>query len=140
MGINVKLLWLLTIFLLAAAGVYWLWSAESTVNHEPEWAGSIAISLSAVLCAFIGFYLGRVHKAQGAELPEDREHAEIDDGDPELGFFSPWSWWPIALAGSAAIVFLGLAAGFWLCFIGVAFALVSLVGWVFEYYRGNFAR
>ncbi|PDQ35317.1 MAG: cytochrome c oxidase subunit IV [Candidatus Lumbricidophila eiseniae] len=140
MGINVKLLWLLTIFLLAAAGVYWLWSAESTVNREPEWAGSIAISLSAVLCAFIGFYLGRVHKAQGAELPGDREHAEIDDGDSELGFFSPWSWWPIALAGSAAIVFLGLAAGFWLCFIGVAFALVSLVGWVFEYYRGNFAR
>ena len=54
----------------------------------------------AVLSAFIAFYLGRVHREQGAELPEDRLDANIDDGDAELGFFSPWSWWPIMLAAS----------------------------------------
>ena len=43
----------------------------------------------------IAFYLGRVHNAQGGELPEDILTSDIDDGDPELGEFSPWSWWPI---------------------------------------------
>ncbi|WEK62914.1 MAG: cytochrome c oxidase subunit 4 [Candidatus Microbacterium colombiense] len=35
----------------------------------------------------------------------------MDDGDPELGEFSPWSWWPIVLAGSAAVFVVGLAVG-----------------------------
>jgi hypothetical protein len=34
----------------------------------------------------------------------------------------------------------GLAVGFWIAYIGVAFALICLVGWVYEYYRGYFAR
>ena len=89
---------------------------------------------------FIAFYLGRVHSAQGGELPEDRLDANIDDGDPESGFFSPWSWWPIMLAGSAALLFLGLAVGIWICFIAVGIGLIALVGWVYEYYRGLFAR
>ena len=44
------------------------------------------------------------------------------------------------LAGGAALGFLGLAVGFWITFIGVAVVVVALVGWVYEYYRGNFAR
>jgi hypothetical protein len=105
-----------------------------------EPAGTVALTLTTVLAAFIAFYLGRVHSAQGAELPEDRIDANIDDGDAELGFFSPWSWWPILLAGAAALGFLGLAVGFWITFIAVPLVLVALVGWVYEYYRGNFAR
>ncbi len=46
----------------------------------------------------------------------------------------------MALSAAAALVMLGLAVGFWICFIGVAFALVCIVGWVYEYYRGYFAR
>jgi hypothetical protein len=30
--------------------------------------------------------------------------------------------------------------GFWICFIAGALTLVAIVGWVFEYYRGYFAR
>ena len=52
----------------------------------------------------IAFYLGRVHRAQGGELPEDRLDANIDDGDAEQGHFSPWSWWPIMLASAAALM------------------------------------
>ncbi|MFK4729318.1 cytochrome c oxidase subunit 4 [Agromyces mediolanus] len=142
MRANVVLFWILAVFLAAIAAVYGVWTAASgiEVNGGPEWAGTIAISLAAILSAFIAFYLGRVHKAQGAELPEDRLDANIDDGDPELGFFSPWSWWPIVLAGAAALGFLGLAVGFWISFIAVPLVLISLVGWVYEYYRGNFAR
>ena len=69
--------------------------------------------LAAILSAFIAFYVGRSHAAQGGELPEDRLDANIDDGDPELGHFSPWSWWPVSLAFGAGLVILGLAVGFW---------------------------
>ncbi|WP_308796309.1 cytochrome c oxidase subunit 4 [Agromyces silvae] len=142
MRANVVLFWLLAVFFLIAAGIYTFWSWVS--GMEPvtgiEWVGTVAITLSAVLSAFIAFYLGRVHKAQGGQLPEDRLDANIDDGDPELGFFSPWSWWPICLAAGAALAFLGLAVGFWIAYIAVPIALISLVGWVYEYYRGNFAR
>ena len=143
MRANVNLFWILTVFLLIVAGVYIGWSwADNVANglNHPEWAGTVAISLTAVLSAFIAFYLGRVHKAQGAELPEDRLDANIDDGDAELGFFSPWSWWPIVLAGAAALMFLGLAIGFWISYIAVGLGVIALVGWVYEYYRGNFAR
>jgi hypothetical protein len=141
MRANVVLFWLLAIFFLIAAVIYTLWSYLAGVDdHLIEWVGTVAITLSGVLSAFIAFYLGRVHKAQGGQLPEDRLDANIDDGDPELGFFSPWSWWPITLAAGAALAFLGLAVGFWIAYIAVPIAVISLVGWVYEYYRGNFAR
>lgn len=140
MRANVILFWILFVFFALAAMVYayWTWIDELQAGIEP--AGTVALTLTAVLAAFIAFYLGRVHKAQGDELPEDRLDANIDDGDPELGFFSPWSWWPITLAAAAALGFLSLAVGWWMFPIAFVVFLVAIVGWVYEYYRGNFAR
>ncbi|GAA1755893.1 cytochrome c oxidase subunit 4 [Agromyces humatus] len=140
MRANVNLFWILTGFFGITAVAYGFWTAADEGDPGIEWAGTIAVSLAGVLSAFIAFYLGRVHKAQGAELPEDRLDANIDDGDAELGFFSPWSWWPVTLAAAAALAFLGLAIGPWITFVAVPLAIVALVGWVYEYYRGNFAR
>ncbi|WP_230006844.1 cytochrome c oxidase subunit 4, partial [Microbacterium sp. Bi128] len=61
-------------------------------------------------------------------------------GDPEMGEFSPWSWWPIILAGSAAIAVIGLAVGSWLVPVAFVIFVIAIVGWVYEYYRGYFAR
>ncbi|SMH39901.1 Cytochrome c oxidase subunit IV [Rathayibacter oskolensis] len=138
MRANTNIFWILSGFFLLADIVYVVWSLLDT--GQVEWVGGVGIFLSAVLGAFIAFYVGRVHKAQGAELPEDRLDADIDDGDPELGFFSPWSWWPLILGGSAALGFLGLAVGFWITYIAVGLFLVAIAGWVYEYYRGYFAR
>lgn len=135
---NLRIFWVLTGFFLAASITYIIWA--SVVDGRIEWAGTVAMVLSAALSGFIAFYLTISHKAQGGELPEDRLDADIDDGDSELGHYSPWSWWPIFLAGALALTFLGLAVGTWLSFIGVPLVVVGLVGWVFEYYRGNFAR
>jgi hypothetical protein len=33
-----------------------------------------------------------------------------------------------------------VAIGFWISAIGLAFTIVTLFGWVYEYYRGYFAR
>lgn len=148
---NVVLFWTLCVFFLIATVLYIVWSALfatsgiSTVavgadGGHVEWVGGIALALCAIMFAFLAFYVGKSYQSQGGELPEDRLDANIDDGDPELGHFSPWSWWPIVLAGAVALVALGLAVGFWIVPIGAVFLLISLVGWVYEYYRGNFSH
>jgi hypothetical protein len=150
MGTNAKLFWILAGFFFLADIVYIIWSllaASASSATQPtitgdgvEWVGAVAIGLTGALSVLIAFYLTRLHRAQGGELPEDRLDANIDDGDAEQGHFSPWSWWPLMLASGTAMVFLGLAIGPWVAFIGVSIALVSVVGWVYEYYRGYFAR
>lgn len=145
MGTNVRMFWILTGFFGFVTVLYIVWSLLGSDPALPlidriEWVGAIAIGLCGVLFAFLAFYLGRVHGSQGGELPEDRLDAAIDDGDAEQGHFSPWSWWPIVLGASAAVTVLGLAIGAWIAFIGVAVLIVALVGWVYEYYRGYFAR
>jgi len=138
MKTNVNVFWILFGFFALLTAAYTVWSIIDTT--EVEWVGTIAIGLSAVLSAFIAFYLQLVNRSTGGLLPEDRLDADIDDGDPELGHFSPWSWWPMVLAASVGLVFLGLATGIWIVFYAVPLALLGLVGWVYEYYRGNFGR
>jgi uncharacterized membrane protein len=140
MKANINLYWILTVFFALLAAVYVVWSLLDPLQAEVEWVGTFGIALSGALVAFVAFYLAKVHKAQGGDLPEDRLDANIDDGDPELGFYSPWSWWPIMLAASAGLLFLGLAVGFWISYIAVGIGVISLVGWIYEYYRGMFAR
>jgi Cytochrome c oxidase subunit IV len=130
--------WILGIFFAASAALYIVWNI--IVYGHPEPVGTVALILSTVLGLFLAFYLQRSFNAQGGDLPEDRVDANVDDGDPEIGHFAPWSWWPVLLGASAAIVMVGLAIGFWICFIGVGLALICLIGWVFEFYRGYFAR
>lgn len=148
---NIVLYWTLSGFFLLCAVTYAIWSAVGAVSGvytiapgefggHIEPVGALALTLCSVLFAFIGFYVGKSYKSQGGELPEDRLDANIDDGDPELGHFSPWSWWPVLLAGASSLVMLGLAVGFWISFIGGVLLLVTVVGWVYEYYRGNFSH
>ena len=155
MNAQAKMLWILCGFFITADVIYVTWNiiqhnsgyvtqlagTEGGGQGSPvEWVGAFAIGLAAILSAFVAFYLGRTNKSVGGLLPEDRLDANIDDGDPEQGFFSPWSWWPIMLAAGGALLFMGIAIGIWIAFIGTAITLISLVGWVYEYYRGNFAR
>jgi hypothetical protein len=151
MGANTKLFWLLAGFFAVAAVVYTVWTYiynQQGLATDPtggqsgvvEWIGTIGLTLAAVASAFIAFYVSRTHRGQGGELPEDRVDANIDDGDAEQGFFSPWSWWPIYLAASASLLFLGVAVGAWIAIIGVAVGVIALVGWTYEYFRGYFGH
>ncbi|MFE2772699.1 cytochrome c oxidase subunit 4 [Microbacterium resistens] len=141
---NVILWWILTAFFALVGVVYTGWNILAHPDRELvmaiEWVGTVALFFTAFMSAMIAFYLDRTHRAQGGQLPEDILTADIDDGDPELGEFSPWSWWPIVLAGSAALGMIGLAVGQFLFPISIAIFVVAIVGWVYEYYRGNFAR
>jgi hypothetical protein len=141
MKANINLFWVLGAFFVLADIAYIIWSlVDQTHGGRIEWVGTLAIGLSGALAFFIGFFISKSYSAQGGELPEDRLDANIDDGEAEQGFFSPWSWWPIMLAASLALTFLGLAVGFWVAFIGAAVVVISVVGWVYEYYRGYFAH
>ena len=42
----------------------------------------------------VTLYLG-FHAARMDPRPEDRKDGEIADGAGELGFFPPYSWWPL---------------------------------------------
>lgn len=142
MRTNANLMWILGVFFWLSAAAYTLWVVlDADWNWaRVEWVGTVALVLSGILAFFLAYYIGRVHKFQGAELPQDLDDADIDDDDPELGHFSPWSWWPLVLGAGLAVVFLGLAAGFWVSFIGVPLTLIAIVGWTYEYYRNYFAR
>ena len=106
-------------------------------THEP--VGTVALLFTAGLAALPGFYpLFTGHRI--GERPEDRKDAEIGENAGELGFFSPQSFWPLVLAASVALVALGLAIGWWLVALGVGCLLLSILGFVFEYYRGEHAH
>lgn len=138
MKTTINLFWILFGFFVLLTVVYVVWSI---IDGDPvEWVGAVALGLSAILSGFIALYLQLVYRNQGGELAEDRLDADIDDGEAEQGFFSPWSWWPVALAAGAALVFLGLSISLWIVAYAVPLALLALVGWVYEYYRGNFGR
>ena len=136
---NVVILSLLGGYFLLSGIAYIVWNILA--GNEFEATGSIGLLLSAILAGFIAFFLNMVNRSQGGILlPEDQPTADIDDADPNIGHFSPWSWWPLVLGFSIGLAFLGLAVGFWIIFLAIPFVLVAITGWTYEYYRGNFGR
>jgi Cytochrome c oxidase subunit IV len=113
------------------AALYWF------LSHDP--VGTTALALSGALAFLIAFYVLYTSK-RVYPRPEDRPDAEVDEADPEYGFFSPHSWWPLGLALAAFLLVLGLIFAVWLIVFGVFLLIVTLVGWLFEYYRGAFAH
>ena len=115
----------IAVFLAAADVVYWFTSKDPT--------GTTALALGAGLGTLTGFYL--LFTARRIEpRPEDLDDADISDGAGELGFFSPYSWAPLWCGLAAATCFLGLVFGWWLFFMGAAFAIPAVGSMVFEYY------
>ena len=113
--------------------------AYGLVTGWNEPVGASALFLTSGLAIMIGAYLFYTARHIDAR-PEDNPYGEIAEGAGELGEFAPHSWWPLVTAGSAAILFAGVAIGWWLMLIGAAAAAIGVVGWVFEFYRGEHAH
>lgn len=137
---NIVIFGVVAAYFLLVAVVYTVWNL--IVHGRLEWAGSVALLLSAGLSGFISVFLALAYRKQGGELVEDLPESDVDDGDPEIGEFSPWSWWPLLLAFAVALFVLGLSIGqgFWLTFLALPLVPIGVVGWIYEYYRGHFAR
>ncbi|BDZ43320.1 putative cytochrome c oxidase polypeptide 4 [Paraoerskovia sediminicola] len=107
-----------------------------------EWTepvGPIALILTAALVAMIGSYLALTARRID-DRPEDDPDGLIEEGAGDQGVYSPWSWWPLAIGFAAAVLFASLAIGWWMFYIGAAIGVVALVGWVFEFSRGQHAH
>jgi hypothetical protein len=120
-----------SIFFLVVTPAYWFISGDHT--------GTTALVMTFLLVTLITFYLG-FHARRMEPRPEDRKEAEIAEGAGELGFFPPYSWWPLWCALCLATMVLGVAIGWWLFIIGAALGAVALSGLIFEYYRGVYAH
>lgn len=119
------------IFFLPLSAIYWF------LSRDP--IGTTALAMSAGLSIIVAFYVLYTAK-RVYPRPEDRSNAEIDEADPEYGFFSPNSWWPLMIGLGAFIIALGLIFAVWVIVFGVTFLLIALIGWLFEYYRRDFAQ
>jgi hypothetical protein len=121
-----------TIFFLLVTPAYWL------ITEDPT--GTAALVMTTLLAMLVAFYLG-FHASRMEPRPEDRIDAEIADGAGELGFFPPYSWWPLWCGLTLATIVFGMAMGqWWLAVVGAGFGVVALSGWVFEYYMGEHAH
>jgi Cytochrome c oxidase subunit IV len=126
--------WLFTgcaIFFGVADGFYWKLSNDHT--------GATALGFSVLLAGLIGFYI-LFHGRRLPLRPEDDTAGEIEQNTGELGFFSPHSWWPLFVGLAGALAAVGVAVGWWLFLIGMLAVLLSVIGFVFEYYRGHYAH
>lgn len=121
-------------FLFAIAYGLWAWIDSGRV----EVIGLTALILTGGLAFIVGSYFWFIARRIDPR-PEDRSDADIAEGAGELGFFSPGSYWPLAIAGAAGVAGFGIAfSEWWLVagsLIGVLFAVGGLL---FEYYtRGH---
>jgi len=119
------------IFFLLVTPTYWLFTEDPT--------GTSALVMTTLLAALVTFYLA-FHANRMDPRPEDLKEAEVVDGAGELGFFPPYSWSPLWCAMALATCVLGVVFGWWLFIIGVGAGSIALIGWVFEYYRGEHAH
>ncbi|MEX0173760.1 cytochrome c oxidase subunit 4 [Streptomyces sp. LMG1-1-1.1] len=128
MKIQGKMFIWLSVFILAMAILYGVWSKEPV--------GTTALFLAFGLSIMIGYYLAFTAKRVDAMAQDDKE-ADVADEAGEVGFFAPHSWQPLSLAVGGALAFLGVAMGWWILYFSAPLILVGLFGWVFEFYRGE---
>lgn len=119
------------IFLVFVTPLYWFMSND--------WTGTTALVMTFFLTAMVTFYLS-FHARRMDPRPEDRSDGDIADGAGELGFFPPYSWWPLWCSLCLVVMVLGVVFGWWLFVIGIFLGSIALSGWVFEYYRGEHAH
>ncbi len=120
------------VFFALVAPAYWFFAGDPT--------GTAALTMTALLTLLVTFYLG-FHASKMEPRPEDRHEGEVAEGAGELGFFPPYSWWPLWAAATAAVSVYALAfAAWWLLAIGLGLGSLALSGWIFEYYRGEHAH
>ena len=119
------------VFYAIVGGAYWYFSGDAV--------GTTLLVLTGALAFLVAFYVLYTAK-RVFPRPEDRQDGEIDEADPEYGFFSPHSWWPLVVGLGTMIIVFGLIFAVWVIVLGVAVLMLGIIGWLFEYYRGEFAR
>jgi hypothetical protein len=139
MPTNTKLFLWLALFFLFFSVVYptWIYLAGSPI----EWVGTLSIPLTMVMFLLLGGFLFiNLRRQAGGILPEDSVVADVDDGDTEMGFYLPWSWWPFFAGAAGGVAMLAMSVGIWLALFSLGLVLITFIGWFFEPVRGAYRR
>lgn len=135
MQTTAKIFTIMGVFFTLMTAVY----AYATHTWAPEGmepAGVCALAFDTAMAFMVAFYLSATNKRRAGHRYDDDARGEIADAEGDYGFFSPYSWTPIALAGAAALVVMGVAVGWWMFFLAAGVGIFALVNWVFEYFVG----
>jgi hypothetical protein len=126
MKVESRIFEIITAFFFVVAIVY------AVLAKEP--VGVAGLFLTGGLSLIVGTYFRFVSRRL-EERPEDNPTAEVSDGAGDVGFFSPGSYWPIAMAGAAALLAISLAFFYiWAITISAVLLLLAVAGLVFEYH------
>ncbi|MDQ5975503.1 MAG: hypothetical protein QG661_2712, partial [Actinomycetota bacterium] len=98
MKVEGRIFALFAAFFFIVAAIYWYFARDPI--------GTTALALCGGLALLVAFYVLYTAK-RVYPRPEDRLDGEIDEADPEYGFFSPHSWWPLVLGFATFLVVLG---------------------------------
>ena len=121
-----------TVFFVLVSPAYWFITGD--------WTGTSALTMTMLLSGMVTLYLG-FHANKMEPRPEDLKNAEIADGAGELGFFPPYSWWPLWAGATLGLIVFGTAMGaWWLLIIGFGLGALATCGWIYEYYVGEHAH
>ncbi len=96
-----------------------------------ELAGAVLLGVFAVALMYIATVL---EHAGPYDFAENDPEAEAEVGPSHL--FPP-SWWPLVLAGGAALFLIGLKFDIYVMGVGVVLAFVGMIGWFMQ--AGRFA-
>lgn len=120
------------LFEIVTVAIFVMGIVYAVLAQEP--VGIAALFLTGGLTLIIGTYFRFVSRRL-EERPEDNPEAEVSDGAGDVGFFSPGSYWPLAVAASAALVGISLAFFYvWALIISGVILLMAVAGLVFEYH------
>jgi hypothetical protein len=101
--------------------------------------GFLGMPALGALVGMLGAYLTVTVRKVDVGAADDKQ-GEIAEGAGDQGVYAPWSWWPLVLGLAGAAAFLALAIGWWVFYFAGVIGIIGLVGWVFEYSRGQHAH
>jgi hypothetical protein len=117
MRFEVALFGVLTVFLVLAGVVYYVWS--------DEWAGTVLLVLGGGLSGITGGYFAFQVRLERADLADAGEPVPVE---PEVPIHA--SIWPLEMGAGMTITCLGLVLGRFVLLFGLVLAVHSVVGWV----------
>ena len=139
MKTNVYLYFGLSLYFLVFSVIYPIWVFID--GRQIEWIGTLGIPLTMIMFLLLGGFLFLSLRRQGRGLlPEDNEMADVDDGDTDMGYYLPWSWWPFFAGAAGGILMLAMSVGIWLALFSLGLVLITFVGWFFEPFRNQYRR
>lgn len=103
-----------------------------------EWVGILGLILTAGFAGWIAVYLWLAGRKTDPR-PEDDLQGEISDLSGDYGHFTPYSWWPLWLGITTAVVVLGIGVGWWLVVAAAPFLVISIIGWALEHFHAETA-